>query len=306
MTSEQPVAESQIEDWRNILWREWSHCDDVDYARRLYEGCGPFSSANPIILFSQRPYAHQVERALYTACTVQLGAKYVWEKRLRRLEGAKRKATPLKKLIANLEDHHWFARFIARHVLVYRGGEAIDPLLMLAPDAPSNLYETIIWLIESICAETTARLAQALNEWLCPDCLIRCGIHWIDRPRQPDLSFYGCRFCSRSRDLLSIPLGNVVARLETDWMDLHKQDENRLYGNWLGRRELFDFDTVEIVQATDEEVERFAVQVGNDTDSFRKPRYEEMHCIIKCELSENTLRILESIFGQVEQMRVSE
>ena len=300
MTSQKPTKRPHTDDWKNILWREWSHCDDKDYARRLYEGCGPFHSANPIILFSQRPYAHEVERALYGICTVQSGAKYVWEKRLRRLKGAKRKSTSLKKVMANLEDHHWLERFIARHVLVYRGGEAIDHLLVLALDAPSDLYETIIWLIESICAETTERLAQATDEWLCPNCLMRCDIHKIDRPQQRDLSFYGCRFCGRSRDLLPIPIGNVIARLETNWMDFYKQEGGRLYGNWLGLRELFDFDTVEIVQATDEDVERFAVQVGNDTDSFRKPRYEEMQCTVKCKLSKNTLRILEKMFGQVE------
>jgi len=48
-------------------------------------------------------------------------------------------------------------------------------------------------------------------------------------------------------------------------------------------------------------VERFAVQVGNDTDPFRRPRYRQMRCVVKpeCNLSENTLRILDSVFGQV-------
>ena len=62
------------------------------------------------------------------------------------------------------------------------------------------------------------------------------------------------------------------------------------------------FDEVEIVQATDEDVERFAVQVGNDTDPKRKPRYQEMRCVVspECRLSENSMRILERMFGAVE------
>lgn len=73
--------------------------------------------------------------------------------------------------------------------------------------------------------------------------------------------------------------------------------------NWLARRALFDFDWVEIVQATDEDVERFAMQVGNDTDPFRRPRYPNMHCVIgpDCNLSENTLRILHRTFGEVKR-----
>ena len=61
---------------------------------------------------------------------------------------------------------------------------------------------------------------------------------------------------------------------------------------------------LEIVRATDEEVERFAVQVGNDTDSVRRPRYPHIRCTIapECSLSTNTLRILRNSFGHVEQL----
>jgi len=73
-------------------------------------------------------------------------------------------------------------------------------------------------------------------------------------------------------------------------------------GQLLARRALFDFDRVEIIRATDEDVERFAMQVGNDTDPLRKPRYAQMRCSLapNCHLTENTLRILESLFGRVD------
>jgi hypothetical protein len=72
--------------------------------------------------------------------------------------------------------------------------------------------------------------------------------------------------------------------------------------NWFQHGRLFDFDRVEIIQASYEEVERFAVQVGNDTDPFRQPRYRQMEYTIapECQLAENTRRILASTFGQVE------
>ena len=73
--------------------------------------------------------------------------------------------------------------------------------------------------------------------------------------------------------------------------------------NWLARRSLFSFDQVEISWATDEEVEHFAVQVGNDTDPVRQPRYQKIPCLVSadCNLSENTLRILRRTFGRVSQ-----
>jgi hypothetical protein len=81
------------------------------------------------------------------------------------------------------------------------------------------------------------------------------------------------------------------------------EKKGRLYVNWSARRELFDFDWVAIAHASDEDVERFAVQVGNDTDPVRSARYQHIKCIIgpECKLSENTLRILRHTFGQVKQ-----
>jgi hypothetical protein len=78
--------------------------------------------------------------------------------------------------------------------------------------------------------------------------------------------------------------------------------------NWSAKRRLFDFDRVEIIQTTDEDVERFAMQVGNDTDPVRQSRYAQMQCHIApdCQLSENSLRVLQSFFGEVERQKISE
>jgi len=66
--------------------------------------------------------------------------------------------------------------------------------------------------------------------------------------------------------------------------------------------DLFDFEQVVIVTANDEDVERFAVQVGNDTDPVRRPKYAQMCCLVspECALSENTVRIFRRTFGRVE------
>ena len=94
----------------------------------------------------------------------------------------------------------------------------------------------------------------------------------------------------------------VVAVLDVGWtVETQNQEENLLRVNWLQRQELFDFDWVEIIQATDEDVEDFAMQVGNDTDDWRTSRYRQMRCLISadCKLSENTMRILRDLFGEV-------
>lgn len=72
--------------------------------------------------------------------------------------------------------------------------------------------------------------------------------------------------------------------------------------NWLRRGGLFDFDHVEVIQSTEEQVERFAMQVANDTDPSRRPRYRGMVCRVSadCGLPENTVRILASLSDRVE------
>jgi hypothetical protein len=88
---------------------------------------------------------------------------------------------------------------------------------------------------------------------------------------------------------------------------LHCDDEAYAYQlliqvNWLKRKTLFEFDKVEIVEATDEEVEIFAIQVGNDTNRKRKNGYKKMSCTVylDCRLLKNTLWILERTFGRIE------
>ncbi len=71
--------------------------------------------------------------------------------------------------------------------------------------------------------------------------------------------------------------------------------------NWLHYQQLFDFDQVKLINATDQDVEAFAIQAGNDVDMLRKRKIARMTCMISpsCVLQENTLRILKHIFGNV-------
>ena len=296
-------VESDLQNWQNILWREWRHCDDQDYARFLYKTIyrGPFTWFHRLAGRGQaRPYAAEVETALRRACQAPRGAGYMWKKYLSRLEEAKAKSTPLEKLIANLQDDHWFERLMARHVLLHRGGEVVRSLWVLAQDSTSPIQQTALWLLESISADTTARLAPKADHLLCPQCLVYCYAHRIDLLGQADLTYYGCRVCGQSRSFQT-RFEAVVVVLDAGMLDRQIEQAHQLRVNWFQHRVLFDFDRVEIVQATDEAVERFAIQVGNDTDPLRKPHYQQMPCRIgaACRLSENTLRILESMFGQV-------
>lgn len=288
--------------WQNILWQEWRCCKDRDYGQRLRQAAAGrrfdwFHRLRPNR--KPRPYAHEVEAALRQASQTAWGGQNAWRKYLRRLDQTKTKAISVETLIADLNDFHWFKRFLARHILLHRGGEVVEPLAVLAQNSDSFLQETASWLLQSISVETTNRIGREPGHWACLHCLARCQVYSVALSWRLDLRFYGCRICRRSAELLRCPQG-ITAVLDNRQARKYELKEGRLRVNWSVYKEIFDFDQVEIIRAGDEEAERFAVQLGNDTDSARTAP-KEMSCRIEagCHLSENSLRILESVFGRV-------
>ena len=97
-------------------------------------------------------------------------------------------------------------------------------------------------------------------------------------------------------------LRTVIAVLDAGWTgetELTQEDVVRV--NWLQQQSIFEFDSVEIVEASDEEVVGFVVRIGNDTDDWRRSGYRQMSCRILpgCVLAENTMRSLRDLFAEV-------
>jgi NADH-quinone oxidoreductase subunit J len=94
----------------------------------------------------------------------------------------------------------------------------------------------------------------------------------------------------------------VVAVLDAGWSaESERADHDKLRINWLQRPNLFDFDWIEIIQASDEDVARFIEQIRDDTDTWRELRYPQMVCIVApdCDLSAETMSTLREMFGEV-------
>lgn len=101
----------------------------------------------------------------------------------------------------------------------------------------------------------------------------------------------------------------VVAVLDSDWpQETHRENHKLLRINWLRRQALFDFDRVEIVRATDEQVQQFIANIRNDADEWRAIQYPQMVCRVSpaCNLSENTVRLLRDTFAEVKVAQVAE
>jgi HEAT repeat protein len=139
-------------------------------------------------------------------------------------------------------------------------------------------------------------LKSRFSQLWCRRCLARLG--WHTTPS--GMKWPACRICGETIRVTHLVREAVVV-LDENWSEDQTLSDGVLRVNWLKRRAVFDFDRVEIVAATDEDVERFCIQVGNDTDEFRQARYKGMPCRVarQCALSENTLRILRSTFGEM-------
>jgi RNase P subunit RPR2 len=182
--------------------------------------------------------------------------------------------------------------------VVTLSSDSVPALEQMADEERNPLHHLAEQLLEEIAEQSRVYLAgQALNLF-CPICLTHCGSRQMVRSWWRSLTFYGCRTCGQSRTLQSGPL---VATLDHRMIAEVEPGEVGLRVNWLQRRAMFDFSEVYLVNATDEDVERFAVQVGNDTDPLRKARTPYIRCFVApaCGLSTNTLRILKRMFGEV-------
>ncbi len=180
------------------------------------------------------------------------------------------------------------------------GGESVSTLESIAGDK-NQLQLIATQLIQDIGRETTKRLGKRRSLLLCPRCFVRCAVHKARSQRWQTITYYGCRHCRQSSEFIDLE-GQVIAVLDSKSPMRLSEQAGQVRINWFAHSEPFDFDGVEIIWATDEDVERFAMKLGNDTDPIRQPRYKQMRCWVSstCGLSENPMKILRKIFGQVE------
>ncbi len=180
----------------------------------------------------------------------------------------------------------------------YLGGKIVPLLQAVVRKADPDLHQMGLQLLRMIVKDTKARWGEPPENYICSICLTQGKKYLITDVSIIPMTYYGCRTCGQSREFLQ---QMVVVELDDRMSYLKEGREGIIHVNWFEHQKLFDFEGVLILHATDEAVERFLVQVGNDTDPVRGPRYQQLRCIVlkQCGLSENTLRILRRTFGEV-------
>lgn len=272
----------------------------LDRMRPVYNNQVSFNAAYArrwwMFWWYKRPYVTEVAAALR-----HHAQGITWKQALGRLHTELQELKSPLVLFNYLGSPDWMGRFVAAHVLVRLGSEPVEALLELANKPNHRLTKTALWILESISHDTTTRLGDQADRLLCVDCLTYCGTY-TEYVGKKSLTYHGCRTCGQSWEFILCQSRQVIAILDESWTEPYEEDHGIVRVNYLARKQLFDFNSVIISKASDEEIERFAVQVGNDTDSLRQPDYTHVSCYIssQCNLSENTLKILKRTFKEVE------
>jgi HEAT repeat protein len=201
---------------------------------------------------------------------------------------------------------------LARAVLAVMSGAAgaADGLAALAVAGDLSVVRPFISLTEAAGVSrevvfqalrlVAGALAPLAHTMLCPACLARPVRFDAGSPWLHGAYWYACRQC-REPGPMATGVQRVVAVLERGRREDPVVDNGVLFVNWLARGGVFDFDAVAIRDASDFDVERLCIAVGNDMDEYRKSRYPAMECRIapECALSENAVRVLGSSFGKL-------
>ncbi len=201
-------------------------------------------------------------------------------------------------LTRSLEAHDALLRRAACEGLGSLGSAgAIGPLRRALSDASPSVRRAAADAL----TRTTNALAPRLAAML-------CGLHFTRFERRVVTGGFGrviapyvaCRECdTAARPVMGVT--RVVAVLDDRMLQTVEYDGLAARVNWLRAARLFDFDEVVIRRADEYEIERFCIQVGNDMDAFRRPRYARMPVYVHHEagLSQGRTNMLRSLFGEV-------
>lgn len=109
-----------------------------------------------------------------------------------------------------------------------------------------------------------------------------------------------CRVCGRQERKFT-GVSRVVAVLDSKSRKLFEQTGGDMRINWLIHRKPFDLEEVELVVASDEEVEAFTNQMRFESDDRIATRLLSLRCSVNalCVLKEGTMRLLKLTFGRV-------
>ncbi|MEM7034777.1 MAG: hypothetical protein AAF629_34875 [Chloroflexota bacterium] len=186
-------------------------------------------------------------------------------------------------------------------------GGRVAPALSAIANEPGESIPSILAtaLLSSIAQSTTRQLEARANSLICSTCLTHPVAHPVVIKTQQFQPYFGCGVCHQSHTFVQ---RQVIAVLDRTMIrDEVPTEVGAIRASWFTRQTLFDFSAVEILNTSDQDVEKFALMVKSDQRAKKQERYQQMPCTIdpNCPLTENTRRILCQTFATVTVKAVS-
>ena len=184
--------------------------------------------------------------------------------------------------------------------IIRLGGEVVPILQKTISFSDDKLHPVATQLLSEISTKTTTELGNRLSQLVCCQCFLKFeSLNLYGKSSLRTGRYIGCRGCHQSRDFFEGAIG-VVFDVANEQLQYEKN--GILWVNWIHYQKVFDFDLIHIIQASDQDIERFVIQIGNDSDKHQQKKRYSQACFISpsCQLSANTMHILKSMFGEVE------
>ena len=218
----------------------------------------------------------------------------------RRCRAEQRKPGPLDTLAFRLRTGDWETRLVACHGLAARGPEAIPALASIALQRGHPGRPWAARVLEPLAHHTHVDRVR-LRTLVCPRCLVRYRRTWIPVHGLRWFRVDGCARCHGTESPLHCP-GEVIAVLDRRARRRIRLVRGTLAVSWFHGRPAADYDRVTILDASDRDVEGFAIQAANEPDRRRRRRHRRAPVQIApgCALGENTRRVLRATFAGIE------
>lgn len=182
--------------------------------------------------------------------------------------------------------------------IVKERGVYVFPPLMVLLDNPDPFVRCAAFqALTPICK----LLQEWLNQFLCRSCLTRFEKKKTKLQGIGTLHLVVCRACGKASHAM-FGVQEVVAVLDEKMAEEIVHTDGIVRVNAMKRETLFDLERVEIINASDDDIHRFCIDIGNDGDLYRRKRRKKWRCVVTstCQPSLNTRHILEDTFRRVE------
>ncbi|MBX2820623.1 MAG: hypothetical protein KTR29_13100 [Rhodothermaceae bacterium] len=155
-------------------------------------------------------------------------------------------------------------------------------------------WETYIELYMKALKKGSRRQAEFHAELLCLEHFTR---FFAFSGLEEKYGYFACRICSSSVNSIRVP--KVIAVLDPQMNVLHERTDTALRINALQYNKLFDFDAIEIHPCSEDDIERFCIHVGNDTDLYRMERNNRVKISVSggMTLTQESIRDLARFFS---------